>query len=92
MCSTQKVTCTSAKSLHKTSLSMTLALPMRAQGVKTLRTSWTPRKSGHTEVTEKLRREVNKVVQMSAGCCRVVPGVVFIDEVHMLDILFECVA
>ncbi|KAI0337483.1 RuvB-like helicase 1 [Trametopsis cervina] len=47
-------------------------------------------KSGRTEVTEKLRREVNKVVQgyVEQGVAEVVPGVVFIDEVHMLDI--EC--
>ncbi|KAI0277059.1 RuvB-like helicase [Russula aff. rugulosa BPL654] len=47
-------------------------------------------KSGRTEVTEKLRREVNKVVQgyVNQGVAEVVPGVVFIDEVHMLDI--EC--
>ncbi|GBE86779.1 RuvB-like helicase 1 [Sparassis crispa] len=47
-------------------------------------------KSGRTEVTEKLRREVTKVVQgyVEQGVAEVVPGVVFIDEVHMLDI--EC--
>ncbi|KAI9510692.1 RuvB-like helicase 1 [Russula earlei] len=47
-------------------------------------------RSGRTEVTEKLRREVNKVVQsyVDQGVAEVVPGVVFIDEVHMLDI--EC--
>jgi len=41
-------------------------------------------KSGRTEVTEKLRREVNKVVQsyMDQGVAEVVPGVVFIDEVR----------
>ncbi|ESK90440.1 RuvB-like helicase 1 [Moniliophthora roreri MCA 2997] len=47
-------------------------------------------KTGRTEVTEKLRREVNKVVKgyVDQGVAEVVPGVVFIDEVHMLDI--EC--
>jgi RuvB-like protein 1 (pontin 52) len=47
-------------------------------------------KSGRTEITEKLRREVNKVVKgyVEQGVAEVVPGVVFIDEVHMLDI--EC--
>lgn len=47
-------------------------------------------KSNRTEVTDKLRREVNKVVQgyVQQGVAEVVPGVVFIDEVHMLDI--EC--
>jgi len=41
-------------------------------------------KSGRTEVTEKLRREVNKVVQsyIDQGVAEVVPGVVFIDEVR----------
>ncbi|KAG6889952.1 RuvB ATP-dependent DNA helicase pontin [Termitomyces sp. Mi166 len=47
-------------------------------------------KSGRTEITEKLRREVNKIVQsyVEQGVAEVIPGVVFIDEVHMLDI--EC--
>ncbi|KAF8759955.1 RuvB-like helicase [Rhizoctonia solani] len=47
-------------------------------------------KSNRTEITEKLRREVNKVVKgyVDQGVAEVVPGVVFIDEVHMLDI--EC--
>jgi RuvB-like protein 1 (pontin 52) len=47
-------------------------------------------KTGRTEVTDKLRAEVNKVVKgyVDQGVAEVVPGVVFIDEVHMLDI--EC--
>jgi len=47
-------------------------------------------RAGRTEITEKLRREVNKVVKgyVDQGVAEVVPGVVFIDEVHMLDI--EC--
>ncbi|KAH9884292.1 TIP49 C-terminus-domain-containing protein [Cubamyces lactineus] len=47
-------------------------------------------KSGRTEITEKLRREVNQVIKgyVDQGVAEVVPGVVFIDEVHMLDI--EC--
>jgi len=46
-----------------------------------------PRK---TEVTEKLRLEINKVVNryIDQGVAELVPGVLFIDEVHMLDI--EC--
>ncbi|GAB2233949.1 hypothetical protein Droror1_Dr00003179 [Drosera rotundifolia] len=46
-----------------------------------------PRK---TEITEKLRQEVNKVVNryIDDGIAELVPGVLFIDEVHMLDI--EC--
>jgi RuvB-like protein 1 (pontin 52) len=40
-------------------------------------------KSGRTEVTDKLRREVNRVVKgyVDQGVAEVVPGVVFIDEV-----------
>ncbi|KIY66756.1 RuvB-like helicase 1 [Cylindrobasidium torrendii FP15055 ss-10] len=47
-------------------------------------------KTQRTEVTDKLRREVNKVVKgyVDQGVAEVVPGVVFIDEVHMLDV--EC--
>ena len=43
-----------------------------------------------TEVTEKLRGEINKVVNryIDQGVAELVPGVLFIDEVHMLDI--EC--
>merc|ERR1712086_998204 len=46
-----------------------------------------PRK---TEVTEKFRLEINKVVNryIDQGIAELVPGVLFIDEVHMLDI--EC--
>ncbi|KAK4954701.1 RuvB ATP-dependent DNA helicase pontin [Elasticomyces elasticus] len=46
-----------------------------------------PRK---TEITEKLREEINKVVNryIDQGVAELVPGVLFIDEVHMLDI--EC--
>merc|ERR1711934_1050089 len=43
-----------------------------------------------TEITEKLRREINNVVNryIDQGVAELVPGVLFIDEVHMLDI--EC--
>jgi len=46
-----------------------------------------PRK---TELTDKLRQEVNSVVQkyVNEGVAELVPGVLFIDEVHMLDL--EC--
>ncbi|KAF4550141.1 RuvB-like helicase 1 [Elsinoe fawcettii] len=46
-----------------------------------------PRK---TEITDKLRAEVNKVVNkyIDQGVAELVPGVLFIDEVHMLDL--EC--
>lgn len=40
-----------------------------------------------TEITEKLRVEINKVVNryIDQGVADLVPGVLFIDEVHMLD-------
>merc|ERR1712159_344573 len=43
-----------------------------------------------TEITEKLRLEINEVVNkyIDHGIAELVPGVLFIDEVHMLDI--EC--
>uniref|UniRef100_A0A1B6E6I5 RuvB-like helicase n=1 Tax=Clastoptera arizonana TaxID=38151 RepID=A0A1B6E6I5_9HEMI len=45
-------------------------------------------KSKKTEITDKLRKEVNKVVNkyIDQGIAELVPGVLFIDEVHMLDI------
>lgn len=48
-----------------------------------------PRK---TEITEKLRAEVNKIVSryIDDGIAELIPGVLFVDEVHMLDI--ECFA
>ncbi|KAF1350449.1 TIP49-domain-containing protein [Lizonia empirigonia] len=41
-----------------------------------------------TEITEKLRLEINKVVNryIDQGVADLVPGVLFIDEVHMLDL------
>nr|CAI5835948.1 unnamed protein product [Callosobruchus analis] len=41
-----------------------------------------------TEITDKLRREINKIVDkyIDQGVAELVPGVLFIDEVHMLDI------
>ena len=38
-----------------------------------------------TEVTEKLRTEINRVVNryIDQGIAELVPGVLFIDEVHM---------
>ena len=46
-----------------------------------------PRK---TEITDKLRKEINKVVNkyIDQGIAELVPGVLFIDEIHMLDL--EC--
>ncbi|EOR01153.1 hypothetical protein E3P92_01767 [Wallemia ichthyophaga] len=47
-------------------------------------------KGRRTEITDKLRGEINKVVNsyIEQGIAELVPGVLFIDEVHMLDI--EC--
>jgi RuvB-like protein 1 (pontin 52) len=47
-------------------------------------------KSKKTEITDKLRSEINKVVNryIDQGVAELVPGVLFVDEVHMLDI--EC--
>jgi len=47
-------------------------------------------KTKKTEITDKLRKEINKVVNryIDQGIAELVPGVLFIDEVHMLDI--EC--
>lgn len=49
-------------------------------------------RSKKTEITDKLRAEVNKVVNkyIEQGIAELVPGVLFIDEVHMLDA--ECFA
>jgi RuvB-like protein 1 len=40
-----------------------------------------------TEITDKLRMEINKIVKeyCDTGVAELVPGVLFIDEVHMLD-------
>lgn len=45
-------------------------------------------KGRRTEITDKLRAEINKVVDryIDQGIAELVPGVLFIDEVHMLDI------
>lgn len=43
-----------------------------------------------TEITERLRSDVNRLVNeyLEKGNAEIIPGVLFIDEVHMLDI--EC--
>ena len=64
------------------------AKPQGGQDLQSLMGSFLkPRK---TEITEKLRLEINKVVNryIDQGIAELVPGVLFIDEVHMLDI--EC--
>lgn len=44
-------------------------------------------KGGRTEVTDKLRREINKVVDkyIEQGVAELIPGVLFIDEVSNLS-------
>merc|ERR1711985_198520 len=69
-------------------LDMANAKPQSGQDLMSIMGSvMKPRK---TEVTEKLRLEINKVVNryIDQGIAELVPGVLFIDEVHMLDI--EC--
>lgn len=45
-------------------------------------------KQKKTEITDKLRAEINKVVNryIDQGVAELVPGVLFIDEIHMLDL------
>lgn len=47
-------------------------------------------KSKKTEITDKLRQQVNTIVDkyIDQGTAELVPGVLFIDEAHMLDL--EC--
>lgn len=73
-------------SLHD--LDIANARPQNAHDVASLVTqAMKPKK---TEITEKLRSEVNKIVNryIEQGIAELVPGVLFIDEVHMLDL--EC--
>merc|ERR1712093_797122 len=69
-------------------LDMANAKPQGGQDIMSVMNNMLkPRK---TEITEKLRLEINKVVNqyIQEGVAELVPGVLFIDEVHMLDI--EC--
>jgi len=69
-------------------LDMANAKPQGGQDLMSMMGSFM--KQRKTEVTEKLRLEINKVVNryIDQGIAELVPGVLFIDEVHMLDI--EC--
>lgn len=69
-------------------LDMANAKPNQGQDALSLVSSLMHHKK--TEVTEKLRQEINKVVNkyIDQGVAELVPGVLFVDEVHMLDI--EC--
>merc|ERR1719453_2752304 len=64
------------------------ARPQGGQDVMSMMSSMM--KQRKTEITEKLRTEINRVVNryIDQGIAELVPGVLFIDEVHMLDI--EC--
>merc|ERR1712232_758182 len=67
-------------------LDMANAKPQSGQDLMSVMGSFMkPRK---TEITEKLRTEINKVVNryIDQGIAELVPGVLFIDEVHMLDL------
>merc|ERR1712195_273941 len=69
-------------------LDMANAKPQGGQDIVSMMgTLMKPKK---TEVTEKLRKEINKVVNkyIDQGVAELVPGVLFVDEVHMLDL--EC--
>ncbi|KPI86742.1 putative ruvb-like 1 DNA helicase [Leptomonas seymouri] len=69
-------------------LDMANAKPNQGQDALSIVSSLVRQKK--TEVTEKLRQEINKVVNkyIDQGVAELVPGVLFVDEVHMLDI--EC--
>eukprot|EP00035_Acanthoeca_spectabilis_P020848 m.434883 g.434883 ORF g.434883 m.434883 type:complete len:457 (-) comp17782_c0_seq1:102-1472(-) len=69
-------------------LDMANARPQGGQDIVSMMgTLMKPKK---TEVTEKLRGEINKVVNkyIDQGVADLIPGVLFIDEVHMLNL--EC--
>merc|ERR1719345_519079 len=69
-------------------LDMANAKPQGGQDIVSMMgTLMKPKK---TEVTEKLRKEINKVVNkyIDQGVAELVPGVLFVDEVHMLNL--EC--
>merc|ERR1711959_277324 len=69
-------------------LDMANARPQGGQDIVSMMgTLMKPKK---TEVTEKLRAEINKVVTkyIDQGTAELVPGVLFVDEVHMLNL--EC--
>jgi len=69
-------------------LDMANARPQGGQDIVSMMgTLMKPKK---TEVTDKLRQEINKVVNkyIDQGVAELVPGVLFIDEVHMLNL--EC--
>lgn len=69
-------------------LDMANAKPQGGQDVMAMMNSMMKPKK--TEITDKLRQEVNKVVNkyIDQGVAELIPGVLFVDEVHMLDV--EC--
>lgn len=73
-------------SLHDIDLAN--ANPTMGEDLATVLNSYLrPRK---TEITEKLRVEINKTINkyLEMGLAEIIPGVLYIDEAHMLDI--EC--
>ena len=83
------VTCTSARRSCRTDaadLDLANAKPQGGQDlVSMMGQMMKPKK---TEITEKLRAEIKVVNKIDQGIAELVPGVLFVDEVHMLDI--EC--
>ncbi|KAH7820557.1 putative DNA helicase [Monocercomonoides exilis] len=69
-------------------LDLANARPQGGQDIMTMMASLGKPKK--TEITEKLRLEINKTVNkyIDQGLAELVPGVLFIDEAHMLDL--EC--
>jgi RuvB-like protein 1 (pontin 52) len=69
-------------------LDMANARPQGSQDIMTIVSQLAKPKK--TEITEKLRGEINKIVNkyIEQNIAELVPGVLFIDEVHMLDV--EC--
>merc|ERR1711959_737848 len=67
-------------------LDMANAKPQGGQDIQSILNQLNKQKK--TEITDKLRAEVNKVVNryIEQGIAELVPGVLFIDEIHMLDI------
>jgi RuvB-like protein 1 (pontin 52) len=64
------------------------AAPQGGQDIMSMMGQFNKQKK--TEISEKLRNDINKLVNkyIDAGVAELIPGVLFIDEVHMLDI--EC--
>lgn len=64
------------------------AAPQGGQDIMSMMGQFNKQKK--TEISEKLRKDINRLVNkyIESGVAELIPGVLFIDEVHMLDI--EC--